>query len=126
VQTAGRPLIECGCQENSSFSSAFFSPKAENHLLGKKISQKILRRAFLIYYFLGCAASILKKLAVPAAGAEGEPCRTPQGPLLTNKRHASRDAASSRHLPMGDIPAMSALPPKADIRERVLDVRFGP
>jgi hypothetical protein len=38
-----------------------FSLKTENHLLGKKISQKILRRAFLICYFLGCAASILKK-----------------------------------------------------------------
>jgi hypothetical protein len=31
-----------------------FSLKAENHLLGEKISQKILRRAFLICYFIGC------------------------------------------------------------------------
>jgi hypothetical protein len=38
-----------------------FSLKTENHLLGKKILQKILRRAFLICYFLGCAAGILKK-----------------------------------------------------------------
>jgi hypothetical protein len=41
--------------------SGIFSVKAENRPLGKKISQKILRRAFLICYFLGCAASILKK-----------------------------------------------------------------
>jgi hypothetical protein len=45
-----------------------FSLKAENHLLSKKISQKILRRAFLICYFLGCAASILKKAGCISCG----------------------------------------------------------
>jgi hypothetical protein len=45
-----------------------FSLKAENHLLSKKISQKILRRAFLICYFLGRAASILKKAGCISCG----------------------------------------------------------
>jgi hypothetical protein len=68
VQTAGRPLLKYGCLENSSFSFGIFSLKTENHLLGKKIAQKILRRAFLICYFLGCAASILKKVGCISCG----------------------------------------------------------
>jgi len=68
VHTARHPLIEYWMSGKFFLLFGIFSLKTENHVLGEKFLQKILRRAFLICYFLSCAASILKKAGCISCG----------------------------------------------------------
>ncbi|MGA8693361.1 MAG: hypothetical protein WB689_05850 [Xanthobacteraceae bacterium] len=100
-----------------------FSLKTENHLLGKKISQNSASRVLNLLFPRLCGKypekSWLYLLRPVLRASPAEPLKVRFSPI----RDKHPDAASSRYLPMGDIPAMSALPPKADITYRDSDVR---